>query len=345
MSYATDTQFGHHTAMSLTPHDLLRTARQYVDAGLSVIPVGVSGSYAKHPHYDALKKSGHCSWDEGRGKWVATWLAFRERLPTLGELHAWFILHGAQGMALVTGEISGLIALDFDQGAGVDTMHLLGIEPHVRSASGGYHVYVRHPGWHVPTVSSNTKRSLPPGVDVRGDGGLVVLPPTVTDAGRYERLPGKKLLNRLTIPETAELAGQRYRVRELLGLACVPECLEEAPRTAVRAPVFSAPGSDGGEEHRRVDYMVLALRAQNLAASRGRNDAGFWLACQLRDNDFSQDEALEVGPSWLSLLPGTNTKGAREAYVLAHFEASVRSAYRKVPAGRDSKPWVKGYGR
>jgi hypothetical protein len=345
MSYATVTQFGHHKAMSLTPSDLLRTARQYVDAGLSIIPVGVSGSYAKHPHYDALKKTDHCYWDEGRGKWVATWMAFQERLPTHDELHAWFIEHGAQGMALVTGGISGLVALDFDKGAGVDTMHRLGIEPHVRSASGGYHAYVRHPGWHVPTTNSNTKRSLPPGVDVRGDGGLVVLPPTVTDAGRYERLPCKKLLNRLAIPEVAELSGQSYRLRELLGLECAPECLEETPRAAVRAPVFSAPNSEGDQEHRRVDYTLLVERAQDLTASRGRNEAGFWLACQLRDNDFSQDEALEIGPYWLSLLPGTNTKGAKEAYVLAHYEASVRSAYRKVPAGRDSKPWVKGYGR
>ena len=345
MSSAITSHIGHHRSMSLTPHDLLRTARQYVDAGLSVIPVGVSGSYAKHPHYDALKKTGHCYWDEGRGKWVASWMAFRERLPTPGELRAWFVEHQVQGLALVTGQISGLVALDFDKGAGVDTMRQLGIEPHVRSASGGYHAYVRYPGWHVPTTNSKTKTTLPPGVDVRGDGGLVVLPPTVTDAGRYERLSAKKLLHRLALPEVADLSGQRYRVRELLGLACAPESLEEAPRAAVRAPVFSEQRDGGDQEHRRVDYTRLVERAQDLILSRGRNEAGFWLACQLRDNDFSQDEALEIGPYWLSLLPATNTKGAREAYVLAHFEASVRSAYRRVPAGRDSKPWVKGYGR
>lgn len=345
MSYAITSHIGHHRSMSLTPHDLLRTARQYVDAGLSIIPAGVSGPYAKHPHYDALKKTDHCYWDEGRGKWVATWMAFRERLPTQGELHAWFITHGAPGMALVTGEISGLIALDFDRGAGVEMMRHIGVEPHVRSAGGGYHAYVRHPGWHVPTTNSKTKTTLPPGVDVRGDGGLVVLPPTVTDVGRYERLPCKKLVNRLAIPQAVEVAGHTYRLRELLGLERAPQAEEETPPAAVRAPVFSEQRDGGDQEHRRVDYTRLVERAQDLTVSRGRNEAGFWLACQLRDNDFAQDEALEIGPYWLSLLPGTNTKGAREAYVLAHYEASVRSAYRKIPAGREAKPWVKGFGR
>lgn len=335
MTHTSPARLGHDRSVSLSPEELLRAAEGYVDVGLSIIPVGVSGRYAKHPHYDALKKTGHCFWDGERGKWVATWLTFRERPPTRDELRQWFIMHRAQGMAMVTGEISGLIALDFDRGAGVRMMCHLGIEPHVRSASGGYHAYVRHPGWHVATTNSNTKRSLPPGLDVRGDGGLIVLPPTVTDVGRYERLPCKKRLDRLAIPKAALVDGRNYGVRELLGLAHPPEAQEKA----MRAPTFNQ------GEARRVNHLWLVERAQTLAQSRGRNEAGFWLACQLRDNRFSPGEALEIGPYWLSLLPGTNTKGAREAYVPAHYEASVRSAYFKVPAGRESKPWVKGYGR
>ncbi|AFZ69768.1 bifunctional DNA primase/polymerase [Deinococcus peraridilitoris] len=344
MTHAAPTRFQHNRPISHTPHDLLRTAQHYVEAGLSIIPVGVNGNYAKQPHYEALKKTDHCYWDDGRRKWVATWMAFRERLPTQSELHDWFITHGAQGMAMVTGEISGLVALDFDKGAGVKAMHRLGIEPHVRSASGGYHAYVRHPGWPVATTNSNSKQSLPAGVDVRGDGGLVVLPPTVTDVGRYERLSTKKLVNRLAIPEVVELAGQTYRLRELLGLERAPEVTQDEPRVAARAPIFSDPSQEDAERV-RVDYLVLVERALSLTGSRGRNDAGFWLACQLRDNGFALSEALEVGPYWLSLLPMTNTKGEREAYVLAHFEASVRSAFRRVPVGRGSTPWVKGFGR
>lgn len=141
--------------------------------------------------------------------------------------------------------------------------------------------------------------------------------------------------------------GQIYRLRELLGLDCAPEDRPEPPRAAAQAPVFAAPEREGahGGQHERIDYQILVEHALRMVDHRGRNDAGFWLCCQLRDNDFSREEALEIGPYWLSLLPLTNTKGSREAYLPAHFEASVRSAYRTVPAGRQSRPWIKGYGR
>lgn len=93
-----------------------------------------------------------------------------------------------------------------------------------------------------------------------------------------------------------------------------------------------------------MDPLVLIEHALGLVPGRGRNEAGFWLACQSRDNDFSREEALEIGPYWLSLLPDTNTRGSRESYLLTHFEASIHSAYRSVPAGRTSRPWIRGYG-
>ncbi len=347
MLASTPAPIHHHRPMTLLSTDLLRAAERYVAAGVSIIPTGVSGDFAKRPHYDALKKTDHCYWDEGEQKWKATFMALRERLPHAEELRAWFEVHRAPGLAMVTGQISGLIALDFDGEAGAALLRQLGWDAHVRTPSGGFHVYCKHPGWPVATLNSKSKKTLPRGLDVRADGGLAMLPPTVAQTGAYERLSATRLLQRHHIPEVIEVDGQTYRLRELLGLDCAPEDRPEPPRAAAQAPVFAAPDRDGthGAQHERIDYQILVEHALRMVDHRGRNDAGFWLCCQLRDNDFSREEALEIGPYWLSLLPLTNTKGSREAYLPAHFEASVRSAYRTVPAGRQSRPWIKGYGR
>ena len=166
--------------MPPTAQQLYRAASRYVEAGLSLVPAGTTGSYAKQPHYAALKATGHSVWDDEGGRVRASWTTLRERPPTDRELKTWFLSFRAGGMALVTGELSNLVALDFDLGAGVDLLHQLGLAPHVRTPSGGYHVYVRHPGWHVPTINAKAKRTLPPGLDIRGDGGLVMLPPSTT---------------------------------------------------------------------------------------------------------------------------------------------------------------------
>jgi hypothetical protein len=51
----------------------------------------------------------------------------------------------------------------------------------VRTQSGGIHIYLKHPGAHVRILSCVGGDSAPwssRGVDVRGDGGIVLLPPS-----------------------------------------------------------------------------------------------------------------------------------------------------------------------
>lgn len=324
----------HRAVSSTTAQDLLHAAEAYVEAGLSIIPTGTTGAYAKHPDYRALKKTGHVYWDEASREYRVTWNELRERQPTSKELHAWFITHHSAGMSLVTGELSRLVGLDFDIGLGIQVMERLGIEPHVRSPSGGFHAYVRHPGWHVPTLNSKVNHELPSGVDVRGDGGLLVLPPTVTDTGAYLRLTAKKLLQPYDLPDSITLpthtGEQVYPLREVLGLTFAPQLQPAGNQVAATAPVFA-------ERDERVDYRKVVDSALSLLEFRGRNEAGFSLACQLRDNQYSLQEVMEIGPYWISLLPGVNTKGQTEAYAPEHFRASVRSAFKQAPR----RPWEK----
>ena len=51
-----------------------------------------------------------------------------------------------------------------------------------RTGGGGRHLYFRHPGGTV-----HNKVGLAPGIDLRGDGGLVVAPPSLHRSGRRYR--------------------------------------------------------------------------------------------------------------------------------------------------------------
>lgn len=70
--------------------------------------------------------------------------------------------------AVPTGREIGAIVLDFDGEVGVALARGFGYNiPHVVTGSGGWHVYVDHPGWSVPNSVGKI-----PGLDIRGDGGI-----------------------------------------------------------------------------------------------------------------------------------------------------------------------------
>lgn len=85
-------------------------------------------------------------------------------------------------LAVRTGAVSGLVVIDVDPRHGGDESlsgligkGLLPPTKRVVTGSGGQHLLYRHPGQHVPS------RPLPgwPGIDVKGDGGYVVAPPSI----------------------------------------------------------------------------------------------------------------------------------------------------------------------
>jgi hypothetical protein len=85
---------------------------------------------------------------------------------------------GQAGHGLVTGAKSGLFVLDVDVKPGkngFDELAKLGPLPEtyaVATPSGGRHFYFAHPGKAVRTSGG----ALGPGLDIRGDGGYVVMP-------------------------------------------------------------------------------------------------------------------------------------------------------------------------
>jgi hypothetical protein len=55
--------------------------------------------------------------------------------------------------------------------------------PVVLTGGGGKHYYFRHPGGYIKSVAA----ALGPGLDIKGEGGFVVAPPSLHASGRrYE---------------------------------------------------------------------------------------------------------------------------------------------------------------
>jgi hypothetical protein len=102
-------------------------------------------------------------------------------------------------LGIVTGEVSGIFVVDIDPDHAGDTTFEKLAEAHsadpirrtliVQTGSGGRHYYFRHPGFRVPNSKPWGKAS---GIDIRGDGGMVVAPPSISGKGpKRSRRPAR----------------------------------------------------------------------------------------------------------------------------------------------------------
>lgn len=230
------------------------------------------------------------------------WERFQTIRPDTNMIAAWHRQYKPPAWAVVTGSISGIVILDFDGDEGRATLSALGLEPHVRTGSGGCHVYVEHPGWPIKTLNGQSKRQLGelyPGLDVRGDGGYAVFCGR-NDKGKYEWLRD---------PTPHPISALIQELQNYLGLR---KLADHPPDAGNSAPT----------------HLVEAALERSV---NGRNDAGFWLACQLRDIGLGSDEAEEIMMAYQASVGGANTKGHTEPYSVEEALASLRQAYSREP--------------
>jgi hypothetical protein len=103
------------------------------------------------------------------------------------EIRGWFERWPDANIGIVTGAVSGLVVLDIDpQHDGEESLARLEREHgplpvtvEALTGGGGRHLYFAHPGGLV-----RNKAGLAPGIDLRGDGGYVVAPPSMHPSGR-----------------------------------------------------------------------------------------------------------------------------------------------------------------
>lgn len=295
------------------PERVYETACHLLRQGISVIPTGGGVSQgAKEPHKQALIASGH-AYTNSDGEIRASWKPMQTQLPTAEDLNIWYRQVRARGLGMVTGELSGYVVIDVDL-EGLPLMHELGWTPHVVSPSGGAHLYLRWPSWYVQSNASKNKKTLPPGFDVRGDGGYIMFPPSRNRQGFYRRTEQRQRLSIENVPETVTVAGETYRLRQALGLT--PPAPQE-PRSAER-PSFQPSSAD--EE--RCPMFLMLDRAADYAAD-SRNKGAFMLGLWANANDYSRDEALRAAEEYVGMVQGV--KGT--PFTLDEAQKAVASAY------------------
>ena len=130
-------------------------ALDYLERGFSVIPVGKD----KKPAID--------------------WKKFQSERANQKQIETWFYKSSSYNIGIVTGNISGIVVVDVEAGGSVEN---LPPTVTVKTGGGGWHFYYKHPGRTIKNAVRIRER-----MDVRGDGGYVVAPPSLHGSGnRYE---------------------------------------------------------------------------------------------------------------------------------------------------------------
>ncbi len=117
------------------------------------------------------------------------WKPFQTRLAADAEIESWWGNNPDWGIAVVTGKLSNLVVVDVDSyKPGGATYPLEPGETEVpwtvtsRTCQGGTHYFFRFPQ-NIDVRNSESKIAM--NVDVRGEGGYAVLPPSKCLGGEY----------------------------------------------------------------------------------------------------------------------------------------------------------------
>lgn len=177
----------------------LDAARSYLGAGFSLIPL------------------------EARGKKPALeWRAFQSRKPTEAELVQWFY-RAERNIGLVCGGVSGgITVIDFDSvpawEAWIEEDTTRWLIPTV-TTSHGKHVYIR------TEVPCGNRRFHDRRVDLRGEGGYVVAPPSVHPDGttyiwsmaNWWKIPKFGDISELGFPSVQAIESPKREALNMLG--------------------------------------------------------------------------------------------------------------------------------
>jgi hypothetical protein len=160
----------------------------------------VSGGASSGLSIKAALDYGRLGWSvipiEARGKRpLIPWQVYQSRHPDPPEVANWFGRWPDANIAIVTGVVSHLAVLDLDprHGADISLASLeqahgpIGDTVEAETGGGGRHLYFAHPGEIL-----HNRVGLAPGIDLRGDGGYVVAPPSIHASGvpyRWVRSP------------------------------------------------------------------------------------------------------------------------------------------------------------
>jgi hypothetical protein len=275
----------------------LQAALTYASAGWAVLPVA---GKAKHP----LSRHG-----------------VRDASVEEPQIRRWWLRWPDANVGIATGAPSDLVVVDVDlERSGGESLQVLSaggwhLPPSLQvwTGGGGFHRYYRRPaGLVVPNTAGrlpNVSEPLP-GIDLRGDGGYVVAPPSVHASGRSYRWA----------PERSS------------GLAVLPPWLWPRPPSPV-ITIFSRHRPAGASPYGQAALVRELYTVRRLVVGQrndGLNRAAFSLGTLVAGGELAQD-VVESELLAAAISIGLDQREA-QATIRSGLAAGVR-APRTAPVG------------
>lgn len=264
---------------------------EYLDRGMSVIPL-----HGKRP--------------------ATSWKAYQDRHANRDDVADWRDWFPRMNVGIVTGAISGIVVVDFDSDAAFTSWQQAGLPTRTPTVitGRGRHLYFAHPG-----NTRTNRQAIMERVDVRGDGGMVVAPPSIhpTTGEPYQWADG------LTLDD--------------MPLAPLPEKMfaRDANAATSAAPAESRPSMDDTDEWWALLEGLPAGRvaAEHLIIEQGRRNSQLVrLAGKARRCCYTDQELADR-------LHYLNDTLCRPPLALVEVERILRNAQR-FPRG-DTRSWIR----
>lgn len=132
---------------------------------------------------------------------MVKWVPFQKRIATIDEVAKWFKDWPEANIGVITGKISNLVVFDLDSPkAFIYTKEKGGFPETVKVSTGkGEHVWAQYPGFYIkPDVNKQLD------MDIRGDGGFVVAPPSFHGSGNQYQWFENRSISDLEIAPCSE---------------------------------------------------------------------------------------------------------------------------------------------
>ncbi len=154
--------------------DILDYALAYAEDGLSVFPI--------HTARNGMCDCSKGEWCDNPGKHPRTPHGFKDATTDEALIRNWWKRWPEANIAVATGSVSGRVVLDVDGPEGAEALKGKHLPPTVVSHTArGVHYWFR-----TPADGLRSAVAILPKVDVRGEGGYVVAPPSLHGTGvRY----------------------------------------------------------------------------------------------------------------------------------------------------------------
>lgn len=248
---------------------------------------------------------------------VPRWEPYQRRQPGRAELRQWFADHtNGNGIGIITGSISGLIVLDFDDHARESAFAqtfpgLMETRQHRSARRSGLHLlYTIDPDQRVPSRQFT-------GVDLLAEGRYVVAPPTrIADGSSYQVVDDRP--------------PRRIAAEELITVIAWLASSNPPPNGSPVQQGNFAGTSPTFAGNYRTNSDAISLYSRNTAQHTSRNLALFVTACTLRNGGWSQEMtegalavAHAVQPS--PLVEASESPEAR----LREARATIRSVFKR----------------